>query len=204
MIQPAEKFILLLLMLLFNPIILSQKVNVEQYFYSGETEQPLYGGIAGYTSNNNWHTEARYNYEDIKTFSFYTGKTFSKEANVSYEATPMLGFVAGKLNGGSIVLNLDVNYKNWYFSAQPQYTFSIKDKSESYFFNWSEAGIDITSWMYGGLAMQNTRAYRSANELTAGIVIGFSLKNWTMPVYFFNPLHKERFFVIDVIWEWGK
>ena len=47
------------------------------------------------------HLEARYNYEDLKTFSGWAGYNFTGDKKIEYVITPMVGIVTGNSNGMS-------------------------------------------------------------------------------------------------------
>ena len=72
--------------------------RIEQYYYTGAGGSTLVPKIF-YENNKKWYGEARYNYEELRTFSFIAGKVFSNEDVVSYSFTPVAGVVIGKFNG---------------------------------------------------------------------------------------------------------
>lgn len=74
--------------------------GVGQYYYMGEGQPFSFVPIAYYQSSNKWYIEGRYNYEANRTMSVYAGKTFEKNAAVSYSASPIIGAVMGNFNGG--------------------------------------------------------------------------------------------------------
>ncbi|MBA4167833.1 MAG: hypothetical protein H0X41_09875, partial [Chitinophagaceae bacterium] len=158
----------------------------EQLYYMRATDGASLVPMAHYTTKNNWYGEARYNYDEAQTFSVYAGRTFSRKGLLSCSATPLLGGLMGKMNGGSVGMNMDLGFENLFFSTQSQYTFSLAQKTNKYFFSWSELGYQATSWLYGGMALQQTNIYQTAGKFEPGCMLGFSLKNWTVPLYVFN------------------
>jgi hypothetical protein len=176
--------------------------GVEQYYYLKSGENTSIVPMAHYRFNNKWYGEARYNYDDDQTFSLYAGKTFSRKSGFSYSATPMLGGLIGRMNGGSVGLNMDMDFENIFFSTQSQYSFSMEQRTNQFFLSWSELGYQATSWFYGGLAMQQTNLYKTAAALETGYMIGFNIKNWTVPVYVFSPSSRKAYFVLGINWEW--
>lgn len=51
------------------------------------------------TADKDWvHLEARYNYEELKTFSGWLGYNFSGGNKFEYNITPMAGFMLGQNN----------------------------------------------------------------------------------------------------------
>jgi hypothetical protein len=162
------------------------------------------GPIAKLYLKKNWYAEARYNYEALKTFSFYAGKAFSRQAVFSYTIVPMFGGVVGRFKGGSAGLNIDLGYKRFFLSSQSQYTFSSNGENKDFFFSWSEAGYQPLKWLYTGLSMQPTYYPQTKQkELNPGVVVGFCYRSWTFPVYVFNPSASNTTFVLSIVKEWG-
>jgi len=175
--------------------------GVEQYYYTG-------GGVstivpkAYYESPHNWYGEVRYNYEELQTVSFNAGKMFSNKKALFYSVTPYAGVVLGRLNGGTLGTNINMEYKSVFFSSESQYTFSFEKRTENFFFNWSELGYQFTGLVYAGLALQLTHPYEIQNNWEPGVMMGLTYKNWTFPVYAFNPAGNNRNFVLGINWEW--
>ncbi|HUQ66403.1 MAG TPA: hypothetical protein VM101_09620 [Flavitalea sp.] len=177
--------------------------TVEQYYFtrSARTEA-LMTPIANFTSSNNWYGEARYNFDELNTFSLYAGKKFSGAGNVSWQATPLVGGLMGQMTGGSVGVNIDIDYRKLFVATQSQYSFSLENNRDKYFFNWSEVGYNATSWLYAGLAVQQTNIFKTIGKLEPGYMVGFSIRNWTIPLYAFNTTGDERYFVLGLNWKW--
>lgn len=197
------------LMVLTFAILFTTKVKsqdhggVQQYYYSGNGESSIVPKIY-YGNKNNWYGAVRYNYEESKTISLNVGKMFSHENLVSYSITPVAGIVMGKLNGITIGSNAEAAYKKLFFSSEFEYDFSIEKKYDDLFFNWSECGYQITNLVYGGIALQVTHHYAVKNRWEPGIMVGMIYKNWTFPVYLFNPGYSNMNFVIGMNWDWTR
>lgn len=182
---------------------LAQSGGMQHYYYTAaEGSRAMITPIAHYRTQNNWYGEARYNYDELNTFSLYAGKTFNGGNDFSWEATPLLGGLVGLMNGASVGMNMDLEYKRLFFSSQAQYSFSMEDRLNKYFFNWSEIGYQPLSWIYGGLAVQQTGVYRAGTVLEPGCMVGFSVGNWTIPLYAFSPSGNNRYFVLGVTYAW--
>jgi hypothetical protein len=178
------------------------KAGFEQYSYMGTGQANTLVPVVHYQSNNKWYAEARYNYDDLETFSLYAGKTFSKENNFSYSLTPMIGGMAGKLKGGSLGLNTEFSFKKFNFCSQSQYSVSAESQNNNFFFSWAELYYVPLDWIYTGLTVQHTRLYKTDAVIEPGLLVGFSIKRWNFPIYTFRPFSGERYFVIGVNWEW--
>ena len=178
------------------------KISFEQYSFMGAGQNSLLAPVAHYETRQKWYAEARYNYEDINTFSLYAGRTFSKENNFSWSFTPMIGGMAGKMNGGSVGLNTLCSFRKFSFYSESQYSVSAQTRFDNFFYNWSELYYQPLDWIYTGIALQHTRLYATSSLMDPGILLGFSYNQWSFPLYSFNPLRGERYFVIGVNWEW--
>lgn len=198
----AFKICFLLIAFSFNKAY-SQKVNFEQYYFSGDKQQHTSPTIVSYRAAHNWYNEARFNYEDFNTASLYTGRSFSHNGNISYEAIPLAGAVFGRFNGGSLGLNINISSKKIFLSSQAQYTFSVQNKNLNYFYNWSELTLETTDWLYAGIVSQQTIISNNLPGIENGVVIGFSLKKFTFPVYIFTPQKEKAFIMFGLNWEWN-
>src|ERR1700712_2571521 len=96
---------ILCLLLSFYGANSQSKISFEQYSFMGPNQPGLLAPVAHYETKQKWYAEARYNYEDINTLSLYAGRTFSQQNDFSWSFTPMIGGMAGKMQGGSFGLN---------------------------------------------------------------------------------------------------
>jgi hypothetical protein len=180
------------------------KVLVEQYAYTGSGLPVYVSPIAHIETSRNWYLEARYNYEDMGTFSMYAGKTFSWEKKAEYTFTPLIGFMAGNMQGLSTGLNMEISRNAFYFAAQSQFSTSLQDYSNHFFFSWSEAGIETTDWMYAGLSMQYTQSFGTRPLFEPGVLVAFTFKQWTFPLYAFNVTDNSPYFILGMNYEWKR
>ena len=176
---------------------------VEQYYYTRTAgTEPMMTPMANFTSTNNWYGEARYNFDELNTFSLYAGRKFSGSGNLSWEAIPLVGGLMGQMTGGSVGVNFGMDFRKLFFESQSQYSFSIENATDKFFYSWSELGYNATAWLYAGVAVQQTNIYKTIGKLEPGCMIGFSIKNWTIPFYAFNTVDEERYFVVGLNWQW--
>lgn len=192
----------ILLMLLCGNATGQAGGGLEHYYYVAGREIPAMVPIVHFNTSTDWYGEARYNYEDFNTLSLYGGKTFSKEGTWSYSATPLIGGMVGSMNGGSLGLNFDVDRGKMFLSSQSQYSFSAEDRMNKYFFTWSEMGYQALPWCYAGVALQQTSMHKQTGIWETGYMVGFSFKQWTIPLYVFSISKQERYFILGINWEW--
>ncbi len=180
-----------------------QKLMLEQYSFIGGGATSMLAPVAHYETKHKWYAEARYNYEDINTFSLYAGRTFSAQRIFSWSLTPMIGGMAGKMKGGSFGLNSECSFKKFGFSSQAQYSLSAETEYDNFFYNWSELYYQPFDWVYTGIAVQHTRMYATNALVDPGVLLGFSYNQWSFPMYSFKPFAAERYFVVGINWEWN-
>jgi len=179
-----------------------QHAGLEQYYYMGVYKTFTLVPIAYYQTNKNWYAEGRYNYEALNTLSLYGGKNFEKKAAFSYSANPIAGVVLGRMNGGSVGINLELDYKNFYFNTQSQYTFSVQQHSNNFIYSWSDLAYKFSEKFSAGVSLQQTKLYQVNQTLEKGLLIKTGFKNWTFPLYVFRPETSERYFVLGINYEW--
>jgi hypothetical protein len=193
--------ILSILFITCTEIFAQSQGGFEQYYYVKGRDTLTMVPLVHFQSHDNWYVEGRFNYEDMKTVSIYGGKLFSKEkGKLSYGIIPMVGVVAGKYKGGSVGFNMNVERGKLYFSSQTQFTFSIRNGSDNFFYSWSEVGAQPLDWFYAGVALQQTD-FKAGTEL--GGVLGITMGKWTLPLYVFSPLNERRYFVLGIIGSFG-
>jgi hypothetical protein len=181
--------------------IAQPRASVELIHYLGPSKIFTMGPIVKFQNAKNWYIEGRYNYEALQTASVYVGKAYSKEAVFSYSIVPIVGGVAGRFKGGSVGLNLDLNYKKFFLSSQSQYTVSSAEQEEDFFFSWTELGYEVRPWFFAGLSMQPTcyTHVKQSNVLSPGFLAGFSVGQWTVPFYVFDPFTSRALFVCSIV-----
>jgi hypothetical protein len=199
--------LLFIAVIIYNCATAQMQGGFEQYYYVHNPSTISMGPIAYLQTKNNWYAEARYNYEEIRTFSFYAGKVFShSSSDISYSLIPMVGGVVGRFNGGSFGLHASLDIKRFFVTSQSQYTFSTQDKWTNFYFNWTEAGYHVSSRFYTGLAVQHTCSFLETTKndiVDIGLMAAYSFGEWSFPVYIFNN-SENRFFVLGINWEWEK
>lgn len=198
------KYLAILYTMLPASEVQSQKyAGIEQYYYTGASQPQIVPRI--YLENEkNIFGEIRYNYEALNTFSLNMGKTISIAKNNAITLTPFGGMVLGGMNGGNVGSNFNVEYQGLFFSAENQYTFSIAEKDQNFFYNWTEMGYQLSNFWFAGLALQYTKPFEVEQSWEPGVMMGLTYKNWTFPLYAFNPANSTRNFVLGINWEWNK
>lgn len=144
------------------------------------------------------HLEARYNYEDRDSASFFVGANFELGDTVALALTPMLGGLVGHTDG--IVPGLELSVSAGIFEAygEAEYVFDLADSASSYFYMWSELSLRPTSWLRAGVVTQRTRVYKTERDLQRGLLLGVSWKGLEGALYYFNPGADDAFTVVSL------
>jgi len=177
------------------------KSGVENYNLLGRGNENVWMPVVHYEAKKGMYAELRYNYEDVKTFSFYGGKSYAGGTDLKYNFTPMAGYCIGKFTGLSLAVNAEAEWKDLYVSTQTQYSMATKKDAANFFFSWSEAGYNVSRNFFVGLAIQYTRQ-QGANDMQPGMVAGLNINNISIPFYLFSPFQPGRYLVLGFIYEY--
>lgn len=144
------------------------------------------------------HLEARYNYENLDTGSAWVGVNFSGGKTVEWELTPVLGGVFGETAGIAPGFRVAIGWRALALDSENEYVIDARERSDSFFYNWSELTLAPAEWWRFGLVTQRTRVYRSEREIQRGLMAGFSAKRADFTAYVFNPDEDNPRFVFAV------
>ena len=95
-----------------------------------------------------------------------------------------------------------MEYKIYFFHRNPNTHFQLKKELRISFLTGQKWGINSQTSYIWGLALQLTHPYEIKNNWEPGVMMGFTYKSWTFPVYAFNPAGNNRNFVLGINWEW--
>lgn len=176
------------------------QAGLEQYYYLQRNTTPVMVPIVHVQNRKNWYGEVRYNYEEKNSFSAYAGKSFfDKSELLEYSFTPIIGGVMGKFKGGSIGFNASVEYDDFFFDAQTQFTCSVNNHYPNFYFGWYDLGYSPLDWLWVGWSLQHTRYGKVENNMTeSGVMLGFKTGKWTFPIYTFNVLDTDPYLVVGI------
>jgi hypothetical protein len=147
------------------------------------------------TDRGKLHLEARYNYEDLKTFSAWIGYNIKSGNSFEYIITPMAGGVVGSTSGIAAGLELTFDFKGFEFYTEMEYIFDLKEKENDFYYNWTDITYAPKEWLWFGLSAQWTRLYKSDLEIERGLLVGGSLKQYELTGYLYN-LGSDDFYII--------
>ena len=162
----------------------SQEASVYAYFTGDEEDYllPIYAADRG-----RLHLEARYNYEDFDTGSAWIGMNFSLGETLAFEFTPMLGGVFGATKGLALGFEGSLSWWKLEFTIEAEYLFDADDSEDNFFYTWSELTLAPVDWFVLGLALQRTKLYANASEVSPGVLMGCTVGMFDLTAYVFDP-----------------
>jgi hypothetical protein len=146
----------------------------------------------------NLHLEARYNYEDLNTFSVWTGYNFNGGKQLEYVITPMIGGVAGNSNGIAPGLELNMNYRKFSLYYETEYFIDLKENENNFIYAWSDFTYSPKEWLWFGLSAQRTRLYQTDLDIQRGLLFGGGIKNFEINGYLYNLFFDDPFGIITL------
>jgi hypothetical protein len=135
---------------------------------------------------NKLHLEARYNYEDLQTFSAWAGYNFTGGQELEYTITPMIGGVVGLSNGIAPGLEFTFDYKKFELYNESEYFVAVDTKENNFLYSWTDLTYSPTENFFFGISAQRTRLYKTNLDLQKGLIIGGGKKNWELTGYLYN------------------
>ena len=152
-----------------------------------------------YSVDKDWlHLEARYNYEDMNTFSAWFGYNFSGGNKVQYTITPMLGIVAGNSTGIAPGLEFTFDFYGFELYSESEYLFDLQDKENNFFYTWIDFTYSPVDWIWFGLSTQHTKPFQTEREIQKGLTIGGEYKWVGLSAYIYEMKSTSPFLILSL------
>ena len=152
-----------------------------------------------YKVDHNWlHLEARYNYEDMNTFSAWIGYNLSGGNKFEYTITPMIGGIVGNTDGFSPGLELTFGFYGFELYSESQYVIDFHSVESNYFYMWTDFTYAPLDWLWFGISGQRTKVYQTEFEVQRGLLVGGSYRWFGLTGYIFNWGFGDPFGVITL------
>lgn len=159
------------------------------YTYFLPADQDDYAQPTLAADTGDWHVEARYNYEALRTGSLWTGPSFSVGEQVVLDVNLLFGGVFGEARGFAPGFLLTLSWWKLELYSEGEYLFDVASRDDWYFYTWSELTIAPLDWLWLGMVVQRTRAYQSELELQRGVLLGVSYEEFYFTAHVFNAAH---------------
>lgn len=144
----------------------------------------------------NLHLEARYNYEDLKTFSGWAGYNFFGGDEFEYFLTPMIGAAIGRTDGIAPGLEFTLSYAGFELYSESEYLFDFESSEYNFFYNWTDLTYSPLDWIWFGISGQITKVNETELETDRGLILGAEYRNFEITGYFYNPFTDDYFFML--------
>ena len=150
----------------------SFRVMTFSYFVPGDRN--FTGGVAA-ADRGGLHLEGRYNYEDLRTGSFFAGWNLAAGKALEIEATPMLGAVFGDTDAVAPACVVTLRWKSLELYTEGEYLVDLDDASDNFFYSWSELAVRPVTWLRLGLVAERTRVFESEARVNPGALLGLAV-----------------------------
>lgn len=164
------------------------------YFFPGEfILLPVFRA-----DKNKLHLEARYNYEDLETFSGWVGYNFTGGKKIEYAITPMAGGVVGLSNGIAAGLEFTFTLNKFELYNESEYLFDVNTAENNFFYSWIDFTYAPKDWLWVGLSGQRTRLYQTDLDIQRGLLIGGGYKRFELTGYVYNVGFDDPFVLLTL------
>jgi len=144
------------------------------------------------------HFEARYNYESVGARSAFVGWTFSGGTETTWQLTPLLGGAWGTTQAFTPGFEATVTHRRFALYVEAEYVHDGRESSNSYFYAWSQLGVQTAEWLQLGVVGQRTRAYGGDRDFQRGPFAELTFGPVTIGGYWFNPGSSEQVVVASI------
>ena len=149
-----------------------------------------------YADRGNLHLEARYNYEDLQTFSIFGGWTFASEGELAVAATPMLGAAFGETEGVVPALELDVGWRRIAWYAEMEWLIDLEDRDDDFFYSWSTLTYGFTEGLSAGLVVERSKLVDTDTAVQPGLALELSHGNAGLSLYAYDLGTDDAYLVV--------
>jgi len=140
------------------------------------------------SADRGWlHLEARYNYEDLDTFSGWLGYRFAFGDELSLIFTPMIGGVVGDTTGFAPGLELAFDWGWLGIYSESEWVVDVDERDDSFAYTWSEITVSPTGWLRAGMVVQRTRTHDAGRDVDRGILLSVMFDAVAITGHVFNP-----------------
>jgi len=145
------------------------------------------------------HLEARYNYENLKTFSGWIGYNFSGGEQFEYFITLMVGAAVGRTDGIAPGLEFTLSYAGFELYSESEYLFDFESEEDNFFYSWTDLTYSPTDWFWFGISGQRTKLYDTDVEIDRGLILGAAYKDFEITGYFYDAFTDDAFFMLALV-----
>lgn len=171
--------------------------GAEANLYAFEGGERIF--LPTFKADRGWfHGEARYNYEDLNTFSAWVGYNFRGGQKLEYVLTPMLGGVTGQTKGVALGYEATLTLGKFEFYTEGEFVKDASTKENNFFYSWTDLAYSPRDWWWIGISGQRTKLYQTELEFQRGLFLGGALGNWSLTAYGYNIGFAEPFLLLTL------
>ena len=141
------------------------------------------------------HLEARWNYEDLETFSGWVGWTFETGDSLHLAVTPMLGGVVGRSDGIAPGVELTLGWRAFELYTESELVIPLDDQ-DGYLYTWTQLTWSPTERLGVGLSGQRLRSAGSERTIDFGPMGTLQAGPIGLEAYVYNPFSSDAFTVL--------
>ena len=104
----------------------------------------------------------------------------------SFAITPMFGGLIGNTSGLLSGVEVTLDYGGFEFYSESEYFFDLEEKSNNYYYNWTDLSYSPRDWLWFGLSAQRTRLYHTELDVQLGFLFGLGYKWFGLETYLYN------------------
>jgi hypothetical protein len=153
-----------------------------------------------FTADHKWlHLEARYNYENFRTGSIWTGYNFAWGKTWHLQVTPMIGGVFGRAQGIAPGCEAELSWKKLNVSISNEYVFDTTTTSGNFYYVWNQVTYEPLKWFRFGYAGQrNKMFFQRPLDHQEGFLLGVNHKRYQFTTYVLNPGLSDTFVQFEI------
>ncbi len=144
------------------------------------------------------HLEARYNYEEMNTFSGWVGYNFEGGKKFEYKIVPMAGGIIGDLNGTAAGLEMTFDFAGFEFYSESEFIFDFSSSENNFYYNYSDFTYSPFDWINFGITFQRTIIYEADSDSQGGFILGGSYNNWELSGNLISVAIDDPFFQLTI------
>lgn len=137
------------------------------------------------------HLEARYNYEELDTFSGWVGWAFTGGSELQIGVGPMVGAVAGELDGVAPGLRLAARWRRFSFYSESEYVIPLDGDETPFFYSWSQLAWIPLDWLATGVSWQRLTVTDTGRWIDVGPAVAVSFGRTILQGFLFDPFSSD-------------
>ncbi|MBL7852250.1 MAG: hypothetical protein JNN04_15210 [Cyclobacteriaceae bacterium] len=185
-----------------------QEADTSQWNFAADLNGYAFEGgdkllLPVFKADRGWlHLEARYNYEDMQTFSGWVGYNWeSSLSRMDFVITPMVGIATGNTKGFLAGFEATFQLGKFELYSETEHLWDAASSEYNFFYTWTDLTYSPKEWWWVGLSAQRTRLYATDLELQRGFILGLGAGPWSFTGYLYNWGMGEAFGLLTVEFE---